>query len=530
MANLTSVNINGALIRKEGTESLSASSGNEVINGTAVSLGSTTLNYVTGCYVGSGKSVIIFQDEAGGYYGKPKSRVATTTGSSISLGTVDTVDTSSDADRGISIAYDTANSKVFALYGTNNNHKHTMIVGTVSGTNVSWGTAATAESGSTPNAGAHQPHAVVWVGGIGGDTTNRLVGAYEDQLGNSKVRLFSISGSTHTVHAMADFGGSNPNNISLAYVGGGKIVAAWLDNSGNNPSLHIRPGTVTGGGTNTIQWGVKTDINITMAATRDTCMTNVVYDQSSGKILVFYAQANNTKPRWIGGQLTSSGASLEFTYSGAAEFDTGGAAESFTATYHSTSNKVLVYYKTNQQNNQTQARAFTYDSNSGNQVIYNISSASTWLTGDPNTANHAASWYDSQNNKILYVKTNVPRHPSSADPEGYVIASDLMAGIVTINLSTGNYFEIDLQSATANITQFTINESLSGTQAQSFFLKITQSSTARSIIWSSITNIKWPASTGPTISTGNDAVDILKFTTYDQGTTWHGETIGQNFS
>ena len=42
--------------------------------------------------------------------------------------------------------------------------------------------------------------------------------------------------------------------------------------------------------------------------------------------------------------------------------------------------------------------------------------------------------------------------------------------------------------------------------------------------------IKWPASTGPTISTGNDAVDILKFTTYDQGTTWHGETIGQNFS
>ena len=98
MANLTSVNINGALIRKEGTESLSASSGDEVINGTAVSLESTnTINYTAGCYVGSGKSVIVWQDEAGGYYGKPKSRVATTTGSSISLGTVDTIDTSSDS-------------------------------------------------------------------------------------------------------------------------------------------------------------------------------------------------------------------------------------------------------------------------------------------------------------------------------------------------------------------------------------------------------------------------------------------------
>ena len=121
------------------------------------------------------------------------------------------------------------------------------------------------------------------------------------------------------------------------------------------------------------------------------------------------------------------------------------------------------------------------------------------------------------------------------DTGGKIIVGKTRETKITIDLSTGNYFEVDFQNVSGSINTFTITETLTGTQAQTFYLKVTQGSTARQIERTSITHIKWP--TGPpgnepppTISTGNDAVDIFRFTTYDQGTTWHGEKIGQNFS
>ena len=44
------------------------------------------------------------------------------------------VDSSNDAEDGISIGYEQTEDKILLCYGTNNNHQHTMVVGTVSGT------------------------------------------------------------------------------------------------------------------------------------------------------------------------------------------------------------------------------------------------------------------------------------------------------------------------------------------------------------------------------------------------------------
>ena len=132
--------------------------------------------------------------------------------------------------------------------------------------------------------------------------------------------------------------------------------------------------------------------------------------------------------------------------------------------------------------------------------------------------------FDRQTNKFIAAY-------DTGDTDGVAIVGIPKTNVITIDLSTGNYFEVDLENATSNIDTFTITETLSGTQAQTFYLKVTQGSTARQFNWGyGLTHIKWPASTGQTITGTNNAVDILKFTTYDQGTTWHGETIGQNFS
>ena len=102
---------------------------------------------------------------------------------------------------------------------------------------------------------------------------------------------------------------------------------------------------------------------------------------------------------------------------------------------------------------------------------------------------------------------------------------------VTVDLAAGNFFEIDLQPASGDIATFTISNP-SGTHISTFGLKITQGSTARQITWASLSAFKWIGGNSgrPTLTTTDNAVDILSFTTYDNGTTWYGAVVGQNYS
>ena len=535
MANLTSLSLDGTLSTKGGTESGSKSAAlTTAIQGASSRYNSTTTtNWTAGVYTTNGKSVIAYQDEAGGYYGKPKAVVATLNGSSISYGGVQTVDTSNDADNGIAIGYEQTENKVLICYGTNNNHQHTMIVGTVSGTSISFGSAVALESGSTPDDGSFGCQSMFWVGGIGGDTTNRLVCCYNDQNNNGTARVMTISGTTPSGGTSSEFQVNQPGNhkarcISCAYVGNGQIVVTWLDHGDSN-KLYIRPGTVTGGGTNTIQWGTQS-ISFGVCYLPDTSGTgtSIAYDQQNQKILVFYALNADKEARWVGGQLTGSGASLAFTFSGSGTFDSAANARAFTSTYHPDAQKVIAYYRTDAASGQPHAKVFTYDQNYGSQVAYNIGSAVTWYLG-PNV-DHTHSLWDPQNKRILYLKTNIRKHNNTAEAAGYAIVSDLFTTNITINLSTGNFFEIDLQDHSADIHSITINEAITGTQTQKFYMKLIQGSYGRLFNWSAITNIKWPGASGPVMTAPDNTVDILSFTTYDQGTTWYGETVGRNFS
>ena len=104
---------------------------------------------------------------------------------------------------------------------------------------------------------------------------------------------------------------------------------------------------------------------------------------------------------------------------------------------------------------------------------------------------------------------------------------------VTVDLNTGNFFKIDLQSASGDIATFTITKpALSSTVVSSFVLHITQGSSARQFTWGSLSAIKWTggASGRPTVTTSDNAIDVLSFTTYDNGSTWHGQAVGFNYS
>jgi hypothetical protein len=90
---------------------------------------------------------------------------------------------------------------------------------------------------------------------------------------------------------------------------------------------------------------------------------------------------------------------------------------------------------------------------------------------------------------------------------------------------------MDLQGLSGNVTTFTIsNATQEDNMVSCFIVKIIQGSTNRNFTWSSITNIDWAGGEGPDITTGNDKVDILSFTTYNKGSTWYGAPVGQEFS
>jgi hypothetical protein len=109
--------------------------------------------------------------------------------------------------------------------------------------------------------------------------------------------------------------------------------------------------------------------------------------------------------------------------------------------------------------------------------------------------------------------------------------SSVSGTTVTVDLATGNFFVFDLQGASGTVATFTVSNTVAtANQLASFIIKVIQGSVDREFDWAGLTAFKWPAATAPTLTTGDDKIDIFSFTTYDNGTTWMGQTVGQEFS
>ena len=100
------------------------------------------------------------------------------------------------------------------------------------------------------------------------------------------------------------------------------------------------------------------------------------------------------------------------------------------------------------------------------------------------------------------------------------------ANAATFDLTAGNVAGVDLQDASATLVLTVSNPPDSGTYGELVF-KVTQGSTARLITWP--TSFDWPAAAAPTLSTADNAVDIITAWTIDAGTTWYA-TFAQGFA
>ncbi len=99
------------------------------------------------------------------------------------------------------------------------------------------------------------------------------------------------------------------------------------------------------------------------------------------------------------------------------------------------------------------------------------------------------------------------------------------AGTLTLDLETGNVFEV---TVTENVTTLTFANPPASGRAGSCTLILRQDATGgRTLVWPG--SVRWPAGDPPAISAAANAADVFAFVTRDGGATWYGFLGGKDF-
>ena len=280
---------------------------------------SAAVNYVSGAYdSANNKVIIVYMDDANSDYGT--AIVGTVTGTSISFG--DPVVFESASTSRTSVAYDSSNGKVVIAYCDHGNSQYgTAIVGTVSGTSISFGSAVVFESAE-----------VLYISAVYDSTNEKVVIAYRD-LGNSShgtAIVGTVSGTSISFGSAVVFESANTNHISATFDStNGKVVIAYQD-TGNSSHGTAIVGTVSG-----------TSISFGTAVVFESATTNycsAVYDSSNQKVVIAYTDAGNSS---YGTAIVGTVSGTSISFGTPVVFESAGTSY-LNAVFDSSLNRVLI--------------------------------------------------------------------------------------------------------------------------------------------------------------------------------------------
>tara|TARA_B100000575_G_scaffold31760_1_gene21384 strand:- start:21483 stop:24125 length:2643 start_codon:yes stop_codon:yes gene_type:complete len=232
----------------------------------------------------SNKIVIIYRDDANGYYGT--AIIGTVSGTSISFGS-EAVFESAETNY-ISGAFDSTNNKIVIAYADNaDSGKGKAVVGTVSGTSISYGTVVTFENADTR-----------WTSLAHDSSNEKTVIAYHDA-GNSDYPTAIVGtvsgtdisfGTAVVIQSTANYGTATAFNSNV-----NKVVVTYKDHTGTD--LRIIDGTVSG---SSISFESNVEIldgggftSISGVAGANHAVRNV-FDSNVNKTISVYSQFNNS--------------------------------------------------------------------------------------------------------------------------------------------------------------------------------------------------------------------------------------------
>ena len=268
----------------------------------------------------SNKVVIAYKDAGNSGYGT--ATVGTVSGSSISFGTP-VVFVSTEADN-IAATFDSTNNKiVIAFRKLAGSDPGTAVVGTVSGTSISFGSEAQFNSG-------HSRYIAITYD----STSEKVVVAYEDA-DNSRygtAAVGTVSGTSISFGSEAVFESAITDDIGIAYDSSAdKVVIAYRDN-GNNEYGTAIVGTVSG---TSISFG--TAVAYTNFISR---VNSVCYDSTNAKIVIAFHNQSSASYAIVG---TVSGTSISFGSS--VVFNAAETGDRIGMAYVPTTQKIVITYR-----------------------------------------------------------------------------------------------------------------------------------------------------------------------------------------
>lgn len=331
-----------------GTAVVATVSGATITYGTPVVFDTNSAESIAATFDSNLNKIVIVYRQGNfpsGTYGYGYAVVGTVSGTSISFGTrvaFNSANTTNIGPNGIDFD-STANKVVIAYRDDGNSDYGTAIVGTVSGTSISFGSEATIETGQTSY------HSVTY-----DSNTDRTVIAYRHDAGSGygKAKVGEISGTSITLGASADFEAASTNSVGSDFDSSqNKIVIAYSD-AGNSSYGTGIVGTVTGGGTNTIAFGTAEVFN--SASTGP--IAKAVFDTNLNKTIVAYC--NSVSP-FYGYAVRGTVSGTAITFSTPFLIASASVTAAQTTSFDSNSNNVIYSYRDGSNSNYGTAVVYT---------------------------------------------------------------------------------------------------------------------------------------------------------------------------
>jgi len=363
----------------------------------------------------SNKVVIAYRDTNNSGYGT--AIVATVSGTSISFGSAVVYLSAAVSGHDGDITFDSSNNKVVIAFNDTSSGDgiHKAVVGTVSGTSISFGTIAVYENTYGQN-----------IGCVFDSVNNKIVIFYGYQFSSGRAIVGTVSGTSISFGSPATFSSGEINTqgsgkpITFDSTSG-KVIFAYRDQGNSNYGTAI-VGTVSG---TSISFGTPAVFHSGLSL-----RVSPVYNPSTNKTLIAFSDANFQN----GGEFvtaTVSGTSLSFNSETVFE---GGEADFISTVYDSNSDRVVISYED------------ATDSDQGRSVVIRAGSSNANLTSD-NYIGTAASGAPSGQGAKINIKGAVADVPSTG-----------------FNLSGASYNSVSFSVATQSTTPTALAFNSDGTK------------------------------------------------------------------
>ena len=272
------------------------------ISATSISFGSevlavaTTAYYQAGAFdANTGKILLCYADYDNFEYGKAV--VGTVSGTSISFGSVSTFN--SGATAYISAIYDPSEQKVIIGYRDigDSPFRGKLVAATISGTSVSFGSESTFNDGNTQ-----------FISLSYDATENKTLIFYQDQ-SNSRYptcRVASLSGTSFTYGTETVLASRPVENTGGAYTTSGKHFLVFRNDGNPNNLSSVVVATVSG---NNVSFGTETATTVRFS---NSPYVPVVYNEKADKVIIFGRnQDNSYYPTYLTASISGTAITLE---------------------------------------------------------------------------------------------------------------------------------------------------------------------------------------------------------------------------